>query len=127
VEGRVSLTYRPAKIRITLTRKELAMIVGAIEDLADSYSRADEHLIADELALGEKLDGWLRDLDRTGKRCHHADGWVCHRGHTVPPGVTHCVECRWVTERDLCDCGGLKWRTSARCRDCDTDRKRAMV
>jgi hypothetical protein len=32
---------------------------------------------------------------------------------------------RWRTERDLCDCGDLKWKTSSMCQACDTDRKRA--
>jgi hypothetical protein len=57
----------------------------------------------------------------------HPNGWTCARGHWVPPGVTHCTNCRWRTERDVCDCGGLKWKTSVRCRDCDTDRKRGIA
>jgi hypothetical protein len=34
---------------------------------------------------------------------------------------------RWRTERDLCDCGDLKWKTSTMCAACYTDRQRASA
>lgn len=63
-------------------------------------------------------------LDARRREHAAAQGWTCHRGHAVSPGVTHCTECRWHTERDLCECGTSKWRTSKTCLDCYTKRQK---